>query len=281
MDIAFHVFSGTGNTLMVCNYMKEKLEEYGNKVVAFSKIKKGELYSSSSDCIIIAYPVHAFNAPLPIINFIKNMKKQEEMVPVYLIQSSGEPLSLNDAAFQTPIKHLKKKGYEVYGCFSYVMPYNIIFPHSNGMASRMWCVARNRMDEDAKIITDLKKTKAKIKFHERIVSALLKIEHPAMPIIGRFFKISNDCIGCSLCVKNCPEQNISMKDGKPVFKNCCSGCMGCSFNCPKDAIRISILDGWRVNVKYDFNAAEATDDEICNYLKSSYLSYFHKYEEKD
>ena len=161
------------------------------------------------------------------------------------------------------------------------MPYNIIFPHSNGMASRMWCVARNRMDEDAKIITDLKKTKAKIKFHERIVSALLKIEHPAMPIIGRFFKISNDCIGCSLCVKNCPEQNISMKDGKPVFKNCCSGCMGCSFNCPKDAIRISILDGWRVNVKYDFNAAEATDDEICNYLKSSYLSYFHKYEEKD
>ena len=68
MDIAFHVFSGTGNTLMVCNYMKEKLEEYGNKVVAFSKIKKGELYSSSSDCIIIAYPVHAFNAPLPIIN---------------------------------------------------------------------------------------------------------------------------------------------------------------------------------------------------------------------
>ena len=279
MDISFFVFSGTGNTKLICSLFAEKLNGMGNRA-SIERIKKDTLITAEPECLVIAYPVHAFNAPAPVLSFIRRINKSEHRTAAYLIETSGEPLGLNDAAFLKPRKLLEKKGYDVKGFFSYVMPYNIIFPHSDGMASRMLSVAKRRIESDAATIANFGENTVRTGSFKRIVSAILRIEHPAMPWIGRHYKVTNDCIGCGLCEKNCPEHNIRISNGKPVFGNDCSGCMGCAFTCPKDAIRISILDGWRVNVKYDFNARPATDDEICHYLRSSYLRYFHKWENR-
>ena len=100
-----------------------------------------------------------------------------------------------------------------------------------------------------------------------------------MPMFGKHYKVTDLCSSCGVCEKVCPVGNITLKDGKPVFGKHCVGCMGCSFHCPHDAIRIAMLDGWRVNGAYNFNTIPATDDEICNYCKKSYLKYFHDSED--
>ena len=45
-----------------------------------------------------------------------------------------------------------------------------------------------------------------------------------------------DCIGCGQCVKRCPMNNVTLKDGKPIWGKVCTHCMACICYCPKEAI---------------------------------------------
>ena len=102
------------------------------------------------DRIVIGYPVHAFNAPQPVFDFIKRLPECCGERLVYLIKTSGEPLKLNDGSCAHVYDLLKKKGYKVAGEYHYVMPYNMIFRHSDGMAARMWQAAARRIPFEAK-----------------------------------------------------------------------------------------------------------------------------------
>lgn len=278
MNIGFSVFSGTGNTLKVCIHLADRLEALGHRC-SVSPIVKGDANPPvDCDCLVIGYPVHAFNCPRPVIDFIKDMPATEDRIPVYLVQTSGEPLSLNKAAAARPERLLRAKGYDVNGCLWYVMPYNIIFRHSDAMASRMWRVVQVRAGSDAMMISSLSASRLECSPVAGLVSRLLSIEHPGIRLIGRGFRADDRCIGCGLCERRCPQGNIRLVDGHAVFGHDCAGCMGCAFSCPVDAIHISILDSWRVNGRYDFEAASAGDEDVCRYCRGSYLEYFHRYE---
>jgi ferredoxin len=50
-------------------------------------------------------------------------------------------------------------------------------------------------------------------------------------------RITEDCTGCGLCVKNCPEGNITLQAGRPIFGNTCVMCFRCVYACPKHAMQ--------------------------------------------
>ena len=50
------------------------------------------------------------------------------------------------------------------------------------------------------------------------------------------FTVSDSCVGCGLCAKLCPLNNIMITDGKPSWGSTCTHCMACLGNCPKEAI---------------------------------------------
>lgn len=273
MRILISYFTGTGNTERLSLLLAKRLEELGC-AVDISKIGKDFTPVLSYDALVIAYPVHAFNSPRPVLDFAR--KLPDAQIPLYIMQVSGEPLSLNKSAVLSLARILRRKGYGIKGYFWYIMPYNIIFRHPDGMASRMLRTADSRINGDARIIFSLSEHRWKVGIIARIVSSALKVEHPAALFIGRGFSVGDSCIGCGLCARVCPIGNIKMEKGRPVFGNDCTICMGCSFNCPEDAIRTGILNGWRVNGPYDFTADEAADEDICRYCRRSYLEYFSK-----
>lgn len=276
MKIGFFVFSGTGNTGRVCARAAELMEKAGHETQTVY-ITGGAVPPDGFDRIVLGYPVHAFNAPSPVLKFIKNMPRGS--APVYIMQTSGEALKLNTAATVTPARMLRRRGYDVRGAFWYVMPYNIIFRHSDAMASRMWRAAELRLPKDARSVIDGGRGMYRVGAVSRFVSFVLKIEHTAMPFIGRRFKAEDKCTGCGLCADRCPRGNIAMSGGKPRFGKKCVGCMRCVFNCPLNAVSPSIFKGWRVNGAYDFNAAPAEDGEICRFCGKSYKKYFRAAEE--
>ena len=52
------------------------------------------------------------------------------------------------------------------------------------------------------------------------------------------FYATNACVGCAMCAKNCPDNAIKMKSGKPVWvKISCTKCSACINRCPKSAIQ--------------------------------------------
>lgn len=280
MRAIIYCFSGTGNTRRACEGLARELKALGHEADV-CMLNAGSLPPPPGgyDCVVVAYPVHAFNAPAPVLKFLKKLPKSGKSIPSYILRTSGEPLKLNHASGILPKRILKRKGYSVRGELHYVMPYNIIFKHSDGMAARMLQAMEVKLAVDAKTVAAETGKLEKINPLRRFVSFVLRIEHSAMPIIGRTFRVSESCTGCGLCVKSCPRGNIKMVNGKPKFGGACVGCMGCSFRCPQDAVRISVLNGWRVNGGYNYGATPATDEEVCRYCRKSYVNYFHSIED--
>ena len=51
------------------------------------------------------------------------------------------------------------------------------------------------------------------------------------------FAVNENCVGCGLCVRECPDSAMTMKDGSPVWvSEQCDFCLRCRHRCPKFAI---------------------------------------------
>ena len=278
MRAVFLYVSGTGNTRRVCEALAGAWRARGHAADCIGLRGNAPLPDLTLyDRIVFGFPVHAFNAPAPALKALRCFPKTDGQ-KVYFVRTSGEPLALNDAAIVTPRRMLRKRGYILAGDLYYVMPYNIVFRHTDGMAARMWKIVLSRIAEDAKAIEAGTGGLPRVGPIKRFVSFVLRIEHPAMPWIGRHFHAAEDCIGCGACAALCPAGNIRMENGSPRFGKNCFGCMACAFACPKDAVRIGILDGWRVNGAYDLAAPPASDGDICRYCRRAYVKYFRRWE---
>ena len=280
MKVLFTVFSASGNTLRVAKLFSERLSERGAECETV-RIREDMAAPdvASADTLVIGYPVHGFNAPQNVADFAKGLPECENKV-YYIIKTSGEPLHVNDASSRILDRALKKKGYVKKGEFHYVMPYNMIFRHSDDMAALMWQAAGNTAPSDADIIFEGREHPLKPNAFACLTRFVVAVEHAAMPYLGRLFKVKKDkCVSCGRCEKLCPMGNIEMKDGLPVFGKNCIGCTACSFNCPEDAISIGVLNAWRVNGAYKFAPPREglTKKDVCAYWRGSYVRYFREH----
>ncbi len=190
------------------------------------------------------------------------------------MKTSGEPLHLNDNSSAELIRILKKNGYRIKGEFHYIMPYNMVFRHTDALASRMWETAKARIPDAAKKIANGEETPVTVPLSAKLVSALCRIEHWFYPRNGRLFRVDpKKCVRCKKCVKNCPTKNITYSDGRFRFGKNCIGCVRCSFHCPTDAIHIGLIDFMRVNGPYDFTRDPDTA-MLGRYCKTSYERCF-------
>ena len=280
MKVLFVVFSASGNTMKVCGLFADRLKERGAECETV-RIRKDMSAPdvAAADVLVIGYPVHGFNAPQNVVDLAKDLPECKDKV-YYVVKTSGEPLHVNDASSRVMDRALKKKGYVKKGEFHYVMPYNMIFRHSDDMASLLWQAAKNTAPSDADAIFAGEERQLKASPLAVATRFVVAIEHKAMPYMGRLFKADNEkCVSCGKCAKLCPMLNIEMKDGTPSFGKDCIGCTACSFNCPTDAISIGILNGWRVNGAYKFAPPREglTRKDVCAYWRGVYVRYFREH----
>ena len=135
MRAVFVCYSGTGNTRRVCEALMGELAARGHEAELVPLIRGEALPPLTAERIVFAFPVHAFRAPAPVLAAIGALPPSAGRT-VFFVRTSGEPLALNHAAVLAPRRILQKKGYRVAGDLHYVMPYNIIFRHADGMAAR-------------------------------------------------------------------------------------------------------------------------------------------------
>lgn len=178
---------------------------------------------------------------------------------------------------------MKKKGYVLMSEYHYVMPYNMIFRHTDEMAARMKNTLEQLAPVEAReVICGVEHKLSKVPFG-RFVAWVVRIEQPAMKVNGRFFKVDgNKCIKCGACAKNCPVGNIKMDgNGKFSFGGDCVMCTRCSFNCPTNAFDIGMLNGWKVNGRYSYKLPEKPEeDKHAWYCKKAYKRYFEEAQKK-
>ena len=238
-----------------------------------SRIESGnERVEQVCDAVVICYPVHGFNAPANVVAFCRNLPCAQ--ADAYVLKTSGEPLSINDNSSKLVVKALESKGYTFKGEFHYIMPYNMIFRHSDEMAAKMLKTAKERIPQAAERIALGKTHLKEIPLRAKIARKVVAIEHCGARFNGRFFRVNKaKCLGCMQCVNNCPTHNIRYVDGKFKFGGNCLLCTRCSFNCPTDAFKIGLMNFLRVNGKYNFNA-DPDKAKIGKYCHNAYVKYF-------
>lgn len=284
MKIAIFYFSGTGNTEKVARKYGEYFGGAGNECTLFPLPLKAPADLSAYDLVGFGYPIHSFNAPQIMLEFAKSLPKKKKTEPkqrAFIFKSSGEPVKMSRVSSLKLIKILKKRGISVQNEYQYVMPYNMIFRHTDHMAFTMWETAKKLIPIDCEDILSGVPRKEKKMFMGGFLAWFLRCEHWGAHVIGIGYRATKDCIGCGLCAKNCPAGNIKMKNGKPKFGGKCYICARCSFNCPKDCIKIGLLNGWRVNGAYSFKDGDPNEKNGHEkYCKKAYDRYFKEAEER-
>lgn len=274
-DLGIYVFSGTGNTFKCAEALKDALADFGVSA-DLHDIGEGSVKPKAHD-MILCYPVHGFNAPNAMLGFCRELP--EGSGNIWFLKTSGEPLKLNDNSSSELIKILRRKGYSIKGEFHYIMPYNMIFRHSDEMATLMWKTANERIKDAAQQITKGEGIVPDPGLPAKLASGLCRIEHWFYPKNGRLFRVdANKCIRCMKCISDCPSDNIQYEDNEFRFGNNCCGCFRCSFNCPEDAMHIGLLDPMRVNGPYNFGR-DPGKAKIGRYCRKAYRRYFTEHKE--
>ena len=267
--IGIYAFSGTGNTRKCAKALETALSEQGASV-AFHEISDGSETASEHD-LVICYPIYGFNMPTILKPFCRNLPDESR---IWFLKTSGEPLHLNDNSSAEMIRILRKKNCRIMGEYHYIMPYNMVFRHTDEQASLMWKTAAERIPEAAQMIAKGESTPIRAPISAKAISALCRIEHWFYPKNGRLFRVDNKkCVRCMKCLNNCPTKNISFADGRFHFGKNCIGCVRCSFRCPTEAIRIGLIDFMRVNGPYDFTR-DPNDASMGRYCRKAYKRYF-------
>ncbi|MHA1674821.1 MAG: EFR1 family ferrodoxin, partial [Promethearchaeota archaeon] len=95
----------------------------------------------------------------------------------------------------------------------------------------------NRLENGEKIINLEKRPPLKI-----IDSVLGWVFRGLYIVLVKYIKkrywVDGNCNRCSLCVKICPVQNITLNEDGIHFANNCTVCLRCIHQCPQEAIQL-------------------------------------------
>lgn len=243
-------FSGTGNSKNVAQWMSSLASKHNIECSTHSiaSIERNSLKPLPiGSLIIFVSPVHGFNYPPVMLNFIARFPSGKNKVILMdtragmLIGNYNLP-GLSGAAFLFSSLILKLKGYSIAGTKSVDLPSNWMSLHP-GLNKKTVLTLHEK--NKAKVIDFGEKIlsgkNVYFSFYELILDIIVAPISIAYYIVGRFvfaktFYASGDCNNCDVCVKNCPVKAIIKIDNRPFWTFNCESCMRCMSNCPKRSI---------------------------------------------
>ena len=281
MKAALIYFSGTGNTKRILGYAKDNIPfECDVFDVIADEIVDMEKY----DYLMVFYPIYGFNAPKPIIDYVKKIKRTSSKKICLVMKNSGEHLFWNNGSSLLLRKILKRKNIILESEYHYLMPYSFIFRHTDYMAYKMKTTMEGLLPLDLDDFLNGKEVHIKRFFFDRPFAFILRIQWWGGRFNGLFYKVKKDqCVKCMKCVNDCPAHNIRYNEEKGKFKfgYQCLMCQRCIMYCPKQAIKVGMFNSWRVDVPYTFKEQLTFEKERHpNYCKKNYQRYFAESEKR-
>ena len=229
-------FSGTGNSRYIAKRMADELQDEivdvnaKIKAVDYSPIKTG-------DTVIVVTPTYAWRIPRIVSDWLSKTKLLSAK-RIWFVMNCGGEIG-NASKYNRSLAEQKHLSYMM-GTSQILMPENYIAMFGVPQAAEARTIVKNA---EPAIVDTIACIKAEQHFpaprnnlYDRFMSG------PVNPIFYQFFvkatafQTDDTCIGCGQCVKNCPMNNITLKNGKPIWGDQCTHCMACICYCPTEAI---------------------------------------------
>lgn len=232
MNIGIYYFSGTGNTRWIASRMKDRLLQQGNNVVCDSI--EDDPTIENLDLIIIGGPIYAGNMPEMLIRWVLRQVPDSATTKAIVFSTSA---GLDNANGVNSIgKKLQKKGYDIRGLLTYVMPRNFYLDKYEQTTKENAKIQFT--DALELVVIDLDDISKHIDVNDKVfgMDMLAEVMSIMTRFMGRSFSASETCTSCRKCETNCPTHNIKVSEGvKWGFK--CMMCTRCIHQCPVNAIQ--------------------------------------------
>ena len=228
-------FSGTGNSKFVAQRIAVAL---GDKILNLNdRIKASDTsLVETGERVIIVTPTYAWRIPRVVRDWLLRTEPRGAK-RAWFVMTCGSEIG-NANKYNRDL--CAEKAISCMGTAQIVMPENYIAMFSAPQADEAReIVAKAEPNIDcviASIQSNQPFAPARNNLYDRFMSG------PVNPIFYKFFvkadafTVSDACIGCGQCAKRCPTNNVTLKDGNPVWGKNCTHCMACICYCPVSAI---------------------------------------------
>ena len=228
-------FSGTGNSKYVAKRIADVL---GDKIVNLNdRIKASDTSPvETGERLIIVTPTYAWRIPRIVRDWLLKTELRGAK-NVWFVMTCGSEIGNADKYNR---ELCAEKTISCMGTAQIVMPENYIAMFSAPQADKARQIVAKAEPSIDRAIAAIRAGECfaptRNNLYDRFMSG------PVNPIFYKFFvkadafTVSDACIGCGQCVKRCPMNNVTLKDGKPVWGRNCTHCMACICYCPVSAI---------------------------------------------
>jgi NAD-dependent dihydropyrimidine dehydrogenase PreA subunit/flavodoxin len=229
-------FSATGNSEYVAKYIAHLNDDETVDMSKYLKSNTNIELDSNKPYVVVA-PIYISTIPTIIIDLLEKAKLDGNKNIYFIMTCAGSGVS-GAGAF---IKPLVEKMNLIYrGVEHLSMPQNYL----------MFFNVKSKEENDLKMNEAIDKIPSlanKILNNEDFDTSKVGLMHKlsVKPVIWMFdkffikpkkFYVTDECIGCSICEKVCPLNNIKMENNRPKWSNTCCHCTACINKCPKKAI---------------------------------------------
>lgn len=234
--IVIYYFSATGNSLKTASVIASRYKE--SRLV---KIKRMNVTEHPDSSIVgFVFPVYMGGVPDIVHRFLNNFPFKKD---AYYF-SAATYYTYKGCTLSVVNKILNNKGVSLnYGNYvptvgNCLKEYEVSATKRPVILERADAIA-NKIADDIKDKMEIQPSKycsMSEKLHTGIFNIFFKDTH-------KKFALDDNCVGCGVCSKVCPVDNISIKNKQPKWNANCESCHACVHWCPKNAISLGKSKG--------------------------------------
>ena len=222
-------FTGTGNSLMAAKAVAAENEQ----LIDMAKSRKSGKYDfdiKDGERIGFVFPVYCYTLNDVVLDFVRSLNISGNHY-VFAIVTCGASIGGTGTFLAN---ELAKKGLTLSYVTPLVMPDNGVFYYDLDTKEKTDAILEKAKDRLNVIKSELQAQKK-----QSPKGASSKALRPMYHFMAKTkgFRVRENCIGCGMCAKNCPDSAIVMKAKKPIWlKKQCTKCSACINRCPVRAI---------------------------------------------
>ncbi|MCE1253220.1 MAG: EFR1 family ferrodoxin [Anaerolineae bacterium] len=191
------------------------------------------------DLVLLVFPLHAFDAPLPVYDWLKETNLEGHEVAVISVSGGGEAWPNTGCRYRL-CREIEAKGGRVVYERMLVMPSNWMFTPNDHLAMHLLQAVPHKVNQVlAEVLAGWVRRSDEQLSRERAFLARLEKEHTFE--FPRSITVNVNCTGCGICKNHCPVENIQIREHRPLFGENCIMCFRCIYICPFNAMKSNNL----------------------------------------